>query len=549
MALCVIITLPHQFAATTAATTPLTVEQWGVYEISQQGPADFPSFNAFVEVTYNATFTDVAGGGGPITVPGFYDELGTYKVRFSPPRTGAWNFTTSSNTPTLPSLSGGFNCTSPALNNHGPVITDPSNPRVFVYAGDGSLHFSVGSTSYAWAHVNDDNAAATLASLRGGPFNKLRMTVFPKYYPYTHMEPPDFAYAHAGAPPAPCFECCPSYNATFDLTRFHAPFWQRFEGYVATMSSMGIEADIILFHPYDGGHWGFDCMGPVADEAYLRYAAARLSAYRNVWWSMANEWSNLLCKGPGGSQTYWDTLFRILHSADVHGRRTSIHNNAIYYNHSQPWITHISMQCRNASCVDMARENWTAKPVVMDEVRYEGNITATWGQLSAESMTQRFWMFLAKGAYCGHSECMLPSNWTDACANQNACTCSPNMWWNHGGSLVGHSSPAIAWFRDFVESLPVVFNKLISDEVQTGVYWLHDASTTYNIVLWDEIVNSLPVPATIPLSALAAGYRARQIDFMNSRLIDMGTRPPGPLVMTPPTPGFMLELTTMKAER
>ena len=26
-----------------------------------------------------------------------------------------------------------------------------------------------------------------------------------------------------------------------------------------------------------------------ADDRYLRYAVARLAAYRNVWWSLANE--------------------------------------------------------------------------------------------------------------------------------------------------------------------------------------------------------------------------------------------------------------------
>ena len=35
------------------------------------------------------------------------------------------------------------------------------------------------------------------------------------------------------------------------------------------------------------------------DEAYLRYAVARLGAYRHVWWSMANEWDLVACKGKG----------------------------------------------------------------------------------------------------------------------------------------------------------------------------------------------------------------------------------------------------------
>jgi hypothetical protein len=92
---------------------------------------------------------------------------------------------------------------------------------------------------------------------------------------------------------------------------------------------------------------------------------------------MANEWSNIGCKcsdqPPANcSQAYWDTLFQELTAADVHHRQRSIHNNAVYYNHSRPWIDHISMQCYNASCVDMARALWTPKPVVMDEFRYEG---------------------------------------------------------------------------------------------------------------------------------------------------------------------------------
>ena len=132
-------------------------------------------------------------------------------------------------------------------------------------------------------------------------------------------------------------------------------------------------------------------------------------------------------------------------AADPYHRELSIHNGQ-YYNHSQPWITHISMQCHDATCVDLAKANWTAKPIVMDEVRYEGNISTGWGSMSANQMAQRFWMFFAKGAYCGHSETELPGNWSteaspcheppcshphnesDPCPGARlACECSPNM--------------------------------------------------------------------------------------------------------------------------
>jgi len=54
------------------------------------------------------------------------------------------------------------------------------------------------------------------------------------------------------------------------------------------LRDLGIQADLILFHPYD--HWGYALMGAEADERYLRYTVARLAAYRNVWWSVANAW-------------------------------------------------------------------------------------------------------------------------------------------------------------------------------------------------------------------------------------------------------------------
>lgn len=50
----------------------------------------------------------------------------------------------------------------------------------------------------------------------------------------------------------------------------------------------GIQADLILFHPYD--RWGYAAMGKEMNEKYVSYIMARLSAFQNVWWSLANEW-------------------------------------------------------------------------------------------------------------------------------------------------------------------------------------------------------------------------------------------------------------------
>src|SRR5436305_2101684 len=72
-----------------------------------------------------------------------------------------------------------------------------------------------------------------------------------------------------------------------DYTRFVPAFFQNLEKRIEQLQALGIEADLILFHPYD--HWGYALMPPEVDDAYLAYVVARLAAYRNVWWSVANE--------------------------------------------------------------------------------------------------------------------------------------------------------------------------------------------------------------------------------------------------------------------
>lgn len=196
-----------------------------------------------------------------------------------------------------------------------------------------------------------------------------------------------------------------------------------------------------------------------------------------------------------------------------------------------------------SECVDLARATWTPKPVVMDEVRYEGNISAQWGQLTAEDMAQRFWLFFAKGAYCGHSETVLPAVWAGLCGRDaNACLCSPDMWWNHGGGFAGGSAALVAFFRGYAEALPVHFSDLESEALVPGVFWLRspDAARTYSLVLWDETVLNASTPALVPLPA-GAPFRARQIDIVAGSFVDLGVRV-GPLAFAPPTPGFVLEL-------
>ncbi|MCA9194224.1 MAG: DUF5060 domain-containing protein [Planctomycetales bacterium] len=393
------------------------VERWGRYEISLYGPVDG---NPYLDVTLSAEFTC---GDETVHCPGFYDGNGTYRIRFSPPSVGQWNYATTSNVPGLNGKSGQFTADRPSGQNHGPVQV--SQVFHFAYA-DGTPYRPIGTTCYAWTHQAEDLEEQTLDSLKHSPFNKLRMCVFPKNYAYNATEPPRFPFE--GTPPN-----------KWEYERFNPDFFRHLENRIEQLEELGIEADLILFHPYDEGRWGFDRMDEKSDDRYLRYMLARFSWYRNVWWSLANEFDFMDQKQAAD----WDRYLEIIAAEDPHQRLRSVHNGRQIYNHNRPEITHASIQ--NGSAVsDFGRailyRDVYRKPVVFDEVKYEGNITQRWGNLSAQEMVHRFWQGTIAGTYVGHGETYQhPEN---------------IIWWAKGGQLHGQSPDRIAFLRSIVEDAP-----------------------------------------------------------------------------------------------
>src|SRR6266496_3034873 len=257
-------------STTRSSATDQTVERWSKYEVTVKGPTNG---NPFLDVRFAARF---AQGNDSIEVPGFYDGDGYYRVRFMPQKQGRWKYTTVSSSSELNGKTGEFRVTKPSAQNHGPVRV--AHTFHFAYA-DGTPYRQLGTTCYVWTHQPDTLQEQTLKTLASSPFNKVRFCVFPKRYNWNSNEPP--MYPFEGKP------------RNFDTTRFNPKYFQHLERRVLDLQRLGIEADIILLHPYDQGAWGFDRMTALEDDRYLRYVVARLAALRNVWWSLANEYDFL----------------------------------------------------------------------------------------------------------------------------------------------------------------------------------------------------------------------------------------------------------------
>ena len=375
-----------------------TVEQWGMYEVALSGPTNG---NPFLDVTFSAKFTQ---GTTTLETSGFYDGDGIYRVRFMPETTGEWHYRTASSAHKLNHKSGTFTVVPASAQNHGMVMV--TNTFHFAYA-DGTPYRELGTTCYAWVHQNEQLEEQTLATLATSPFNKLRMCIFPKYYDWNTNEPPMYP-----------FEGQPATN--WDFTHFNPIYFQHIEQRILDLQKLGIEADVILFHPYDEGHWGFDRMPAAVDDRYLHYVVARLSAYRNVWWSLANEYDFMKAK----KESDFVRFGEIVSHDDPYHHLLSIHNGQKLFNQTLPWITHASIQ--NGSAVEDAGRavlyrDVYRKPIVFDEVKYEGDLPKRWGNLSAEELVFRFWEGTIAGTYVGHGETFL----------------SPDnvIWWAKGGVL------------------------------------------------------------------------------------------------------------------
>ena len=409
------------------------VRRWGVQELSFSGPS---GGNPFTDYAVSATFT---GRNETVRTDGFYDGNGIYRVRFMPSFEGSYHFQAEA-----PFLSGetegDFTVLPPEEGNHGPVRV--AGTYHFAYE-DGTPYFCLGTTCYAWAFGPDERIRETLESLRQARFNKLRFCLTPKHYAYNLGEPRSYPYegtpmdSSVLTPENHMYYTASSEGNHWDFTRFNPEHFRHLEDCVRALGSIGVEADLIVMHPYD--RWGFSAMTPEQDDLYWHYVTARFSAFRNVWWSLANEYDLLTKK----TEKDWERFAGILCSCDPYRHLRSIHSCFHFYDYSRPWVTHCSIQrqdCyRTAENTDEWRRMWK-KPVVLDEIAYEGDLRFGWGSLPAQEMVRRFWEGVCRGGYPGHSETF---------------RCPENiLWWSHGGRLRGESWKRVGFLLDIVGTLP-----------------------------------------------------------------------------------------------
>lgn len=397
------------------------IEQYGIFESRERADGNITGIFSCEETR--------------IRVKAFAVNKGEVMVRFRPERTGVWEYRIQAGETIL--RAGSFLCIQAGEGNHGPVSAAGFG---FRYA-DGTEYRPFGTTCYAWIYQPEEIRRQTLESLAGSPFNKVRMCVFPKDMIYNEEEPAYFPYARGTAEDIQSGN--PSHNqeegcnhrkkqGKWNIGAPNQTFWEILETSILELDRLGIEADLILFHPYD--RWGFSQLSKEDNIKHLEYCAARLAAYKNVWWSLANEYDLM----PGRADQDWDIYGQKIKEQDPYGHLLSIHNCFQPYEKAD-WMTHCSLQTADTKSAMTMRLQYNI-PVMIDECGYEGDIPFDWGNLSAFELVHRIWMGYIRGGYCSHGETYESED--------------NRLWWSKGGKLKGESVARIAFLKEILQELP-----------------------------------------------------------------------------------------------
>ena len=235
----------------------------------------------FADVAVEAVFT--GPDGGSVTMPGFHDGDGTWKVRFNPGQPGRWTFAISSR-PANPDLaaSGAFEVT--PRDFHGFLRATPGQGFGFSYE-NGDPVFLFGDTVYNLFGMNwcGGDVGGFLRRRKQQGFNilRIRVPVSPFHHPDGYSEwQTRRTWAWGGSEQEPMFD------------RFNLDWFANVDAVVQLCEQLDIGIEMIM----EG--WGFEF--PFCDrtrftaeweELWMRYLIARYDAYNCLYaWTPLNEY-------------------------------------------------------------------------------------------------------------------------------------------------------------------------------------------------------------------------------------------------------------------
>ena len=272
---------------------PIRAAKWSMLEFPLVAESSYS--NPYVDITVTARFTGPPGAAITKDIQGFWDGGQTYKVRFTPTVAGTWTYSINS----IPNdrgltRSGRINVSEASPVEHGFLRRDPGSPYSFVF-DDGTHFFMMGQTYYDIVEnvAGGGSWKEAVHNSKSYQFNKIRLLLY-SWGPARSNRGRPFEDIIPYADGMTSYE--PNRYSTGNHDRINVLFWRNLDTLVSYLKSEGMIADVILFS--DGEYtYGTNTQ----NERYIRYALARLAAYTNVIWCMANEY-DYIPKSTGGTE-------------------------------------------------------------------------------------------------------------------------------------------------------------------------------------------------------------------------------------------------------
>ena len=387
----------------------------------------------FVEVTLNVShpqvknpFTDVTIEGSfslnsapPLAVEGFCDSAdgSVFRIRFMPSKPGNYTYTVKYREAAFEqTFQGTFEARDEK--SKGVVRLDPEYPSHFQWDGSKERFFWNGTTAYWLAGWDDETIRQSLDRLDRLKVTRVRAALSGRVKDgrawFENVSPTDkFSFllnpwvaANAASVEAP----------GFDVTRFNVDYWQKWERLLRHARSKSMVVSVIFY--FDGVRPGVDPfgkagMGGAEEQQYYRYAVARLSAFANVMWDVANEYRLFR------DDAWAEKMGAFLKQCDPYDHLTSTHGHVDFRFRNSPWADFAMYQSWDEhGGYDFMLHNRLEQvrtgriiPQVNEEYGYEDHYPQGWGEnrtapaRSAENRARLAWEIYLAGGYQTTGEC------------------------------------------------------------------------------------------------------------------------------------------------
>lgn len=357
--------------------------------------------NPFTDARLDGSMEDPSGGKS--RVEGFCDSQdgSVFRIRFMPRRPGRHSFSVAYRQPG--GFTSGFSGTFMAVDagHKGVLRSDPQHPWHFLWEGTGEHYFLNGTTCYYLMGFEDEEVIrASIDRLHGYRINRIRVLLYGRQFDRPWGTPvvngADFRMALN-----PWVAKYPedTTNPGFDLRRFNVAHWRKYERLLEHARDRDMIVSVIFFIGAQPLYAPF-MEGSEEEYLYYRYAVARLSAFSNITWDLANEHDF------HRNTSFWPYLMgSFLEHQDPVGHLCGCHNKV----YLQPWYTWLGMQLMqswdsglHAYVLEHRKaqaESGRIIPQVIEEYGYESHHELFSGHRSPDTRRRCAWEVAMAGGY------------------------------------------------------------------------------------------------------------------------------------------------------